>query len=100
MNEWLNNQVKNDTLKAFRIGCDEKNYRILRSLPTTIEDIMKELQITKMPTNARVNALEEVGLLKRHRGTGKIESSTITLEYLKQIILFCDFNRNFNSKYK
>jgi len=33
---------------------------------------MKELGLTKVPANARVNKLEKVGLVKRWRGTGLV----------------------------
>ena len=31
---WLKNQILKDTLAVFRTGCDEKNYKILKLLPT------------------------------------------------------------------
>ena len=33
---------------------------------------MKDIGLTKVPVNARVNKLEKVGLVKRWRGTGMV----------------------------
>ena len=87
MNEdWLKEQIELDTLKVFRVGCDEKNFKILKLLPTTIEELQKELQTKGVkPIHDRVNQLEEMGLLIRQRGTGKIETSQMTNQFLKEI---------------
>ncbi len=81
--EWLKNQILKDTLAAFRTGCDEKNYKILKLLPTTIENLQVELDTKGVKTvNTRVNALEEVGLVIRSRGTGQVEESGMTQPFL------------------
>jgi len=59
-------------LKVVRIGTDETNFKILKMLPSNIENMMKELHLTKVPVNNRVNLLEEVGLVKRFKGTGNV----------------------------
>jgi hypothetical protein len=78
-------KIQERTLSVFRIGCDEKNYKILEMLPTTIECIMKELNITKMPANKRVNNLMGVGLVSRKRGSGVVESTEGTKKFLAAI---------------
>jgi len=39
---------------------------------------MKTFKLSKMPMNKRLNELEEVGLLKRDRYTGKINTTPLT----------------------
>lgn len=41
-------------------------------LPANIENMMKELNLTKVPINNRVNMLEKVDLVKRFKGTGNV----------------------------
>ena len=59
-------------LKVTRVGTDEVNFRILKMLPASIEEIMMETKFTKVPINIRVNLLEKVWLAKRYRGTGMV----------------------------
>lgn len=70
--------VENITLNMFNVGADKTNFRILKMLPTDLKVVMKELDLTKMPANARVNDLEKVGLVKRWKGTGKVDSTEMT----------------------
>lgn len=99
--EWLKDQIRLDTLKAFRIGCDEKNFKILNLLPTTIDKLQKELQTKGVkPIHDRVNQLEEMGLLIRQRGTGKIETSQMTSQFLKEIGEFEKVTSFFMPKYR
>jgi hypothetical protein len=59
-------------MKVVRTGTDETNFKILKMLPANIENMMKELNLTKVPVNNRVNILEKVVLVKRFRGTGNV----------------------------
>lgn len=52
-------------LKIIQIGTDRVNYKILKMLPNNINNIMKELELKKVPANVRTNTLEKVGLVKR-----------------------------------
>jgi DNA-binding GntR family transcriptional regulator len=58
------------TLKIVRSGADRINFKILEMLPSNINAIMKEFNLTKVPINVRVNELEKVGLVDRFKGTG------------------------------
>ena len=70
---WLADKCLADTLAQFRIGCDKRNYEILQKCPTTILELQKILETKGVkPINSRVNALEEVGLVIRERGAGKV----------------------------
>ena len=93
---WLKNQILKDTLAVFRTGCDEKNYKILKLLPTTIDKLQIELDTKGVKTvNTRVNALEEVGLVIRSRGTGQVEESGMTQAFLTiidQVTLMAENN--------
>jgi hypothetical protein len=45
-------------LKVVRTGTDRINFKIMEMLPSNIENIMKESNLTKVPINVRVNELE------------------------------------------
>lgn len=75
-------------LKCVRIGADETNYRILEMLPSTINDIMKELKITKIRANSRVNSLERVDLIYRWRGTGIVKLTELGKFLMERIELY------------
>lgn len=70
--------IENTTLSIFYVGANKTNFKILKMLPTDLKAVMKELDLTKMPANARVNDLEKVGLVKRWKGTGKVDSTEMT----------------------
>lgn len=59
-------------LKVVRIGTDKTNFKILDMLPSNIDTMMKELNLTKVPVNHRVNELEKTGLVDRFKGTGNV----------------------------
>lgn len=59
-------------LKVVQVGTDQINFKILEMLPSDINTIMKEVNMTKVPINVRVNELEKVGLVARFKGTGKV----------------------------
>ena len=70
------------TLRMFHIGADEINYKILKMVPTDVNSVMANVQLTKVPVYARLNSLEEVGLIKRKKGTGKIIPTDFTMDFL------------------
>ncbi len=84
-NEEIKQVVEDITLDMFNIGADKTNYKILKILPTDLKAVMKELELTKMPVNTRVNELEKVGLVKRWKGTGKIVPTEMTGYFLDLI---------------
>ncbi len=86
-NEEIKEIVENITLNMFNIGADKTNFKILKMLPTDLKKVMKELNLTKMPVNTRVNELEKVGLVKRWKGTGKVEPTDMTKNFLDLIEL-------------
>lgn len=71
------------TLEMFNVGTDGINFKILKMLPTDINNIMKEVNLTKMPVNTRINKLENVGLAKRIRGTGKAIPTDMAKNFLE-----------------
>lgn len=74
--------IENITLKMFHVGADEVNYKILKMVPTDIPSVMNNIKLTKVPVNARINSLEDVGLIKRKKGTGKIVPTDLTEDFL------------------
>ncbi len=84
-NEEIKQIIENITLDMFNIGADKANFKILKILPTDLKTVMKELNLTKMPVNTRLNELEKVGLVKRLKGTGKITTTEMT-EYFLDLI--------------
>lgn len=60
------------TLKIVQTGVDKTNFKILNILPSNIDTMMKEFNLTKVPVNNRINELEKVGLVRRWRGTGLV----------------------------
>lgn len=84
-NEEINKIVENITLDMFNVGADKNNYKILKMLPTDLKAVMKELDLTKMPVNTRINELEKVGLVKRRKGTGKVMPTEMTGYFLDLI---------------
>lgn len=52
-------------LRMLKYGGDEKNFKILESLPTTSKGLQKILGLTEMPTNNRLRQLKDAGLIKR-----------------------------------
>lgn len=84
-NEEIKRVVEDITLDMFDVGADKNNYKILKMLPTDLKAVMKELKLTKMPVNTRVNELEKVGLVKRRKGTGKVMPTEMTRYFLDLI---------------
>ncbi|MCK4796881.1 MAG: hypothetical protein KAT05_05830 [Spirochaetes bacterium] len=81
-NEEIKEIVEDITLKMFNIGADVTNFKILKMLPSDLQTVMKEVKLTKMPVNTRFNELENIGLLKRQKGTGKVTSTDMTSYFL------------------
>ncbi len=84
-NEEIKQVVEDITLDMFNVGADKTNYRILKMLPTDTNTLMRELDLTKVPVNTRLNELEDVGLVKRKKGTGKVIPTDMTEYFLKLI---------------
>jgi hypothetical protein len=84
--EELEEFSKEITLALFKVGCEEKNFRILQMLPTTIKEVMVQLPLTKMPANNRVNDLVRAGLARRTKGTGAVEPTDLTKRFLELIL--------------
>ncbi len=70
-------------LHAYRLGSDTKNYKIICMLLTTVEEIMKELDLTKMPAGRRLNMLMDAGLISWQKGTSEISRGPLTKPFLK-----------------
>lgn len=81
----INKIVEDITLDMFNVGADKTNYKILKMLPTDTNTLMKELDLTKVPVNTRLNELEDVGLVKRKKGTGKVVPTDMTGYFLELI---------------
>lgn len=77
--------IEKIALKVTRTGTDKINFRILGMLPSDINTMMKELNLTKVPVNSRMNQLEKVGLVKRWRGTGRIVLTDLGEDFLELI---------------
>lgn len=89
----LDSYFQKMSLKLIKRGADRRNYEILKMLPTTTKEIEEKLKLSKMPANKRVNELEEVGLLKRYRYTGRIESTELTRIFLDRLAKFTEQNK-------
>ena len=77
--EELNTIIESVTLNVFNVGTKQTNFDILKSLPSDVDNIMKETGLTKVPVNNRINELEKYGLLKREKGTGKVYPTELTV---------------------
>ena len=86
--EWMDKINEQLTLKMFRVGCDKTNFKIINKLPTTVYQLQKEINLTKMPMNRRINELEEVGLLIRKKYEGIVEESNLTKKFIKGVNKF------------
>lgn len=83
-------------LDLIRVGADNVNFKILKLLGINIknnikiEDVMKEIGLTKVPVNVRINKLENVGLVKRWRGTGLVILTDIGIIFYNEIKRFME----------
>ena len=73
------------TLKIIQVGVNKTNFKILKMVPTDVDNIMKETGLSKVPVNVRLNELEKVGLITRFRGTGKISMTEFGKKFMKII---------------
>ncbi len=80
-------------LKTVRVGTDEVNFKILYMLPSNIENMMRELHLTKVPVNIRINQLEKVSLVKRFKGTGNVVITDFGMFFLDKINTYEDIVR-------
>lgn len=84
--------IESITLTVFHEGTKQTNFRILQMIPTTVEEIMEETKLTKVPVNKHINDLEKSGLLKREKGTGKVFATDMTplfnslIEKIKKLV--------------
>ena len=77
-NKEIKELIENITLNVFNTGTKQINFRILKALPTNVEQIMKETGLTKVPVNKHINELEKFGLLRREKGTGNVYPTELT----------------------
>jgi predicted transcriptional regulator len=63
--ELLHKIAMQTTLNMFNVGSDSKNFVLLNKLPLTAREIEKELELTPMPVNRRIQELMKVGLIQR-----------------------------------
>ena len=77
--------IENITLSVFNVGTKQINFKILKSLPTNVNSIMEETQLTKVPVNKHLNDLEKYGLVRREKGTGKVYSTELTTLFISLI---------------
>lgn len=63
--------IETISLKIIQITTNKINHKILKMLPSDINTIMKELNLTKVPVNIRINQLEKIDLVNRFKGTGE-----------------------------
>jgi predicted transcriptional regulator len=85
--EIVNRLAEKKTLQLFKVGCDEKNFEIIRELPMTAKDIEKKLDLSPMPTNRRIKELMEVGLVHREKRGKEIKKTEITDKFIEDITL-------------
>ena len=81
----INELIENITLSVFNVGTKQINFKILKSLPTDVNSIMEETQLTKVPVNKHLNDLEKYGLVRREKGTGKVYSTELTTLFISLI---------------
>ena len=77
--------IENITLNVFNMGTKQINFKILKSLPTNVNSIMEETQLTKVPVNKHLNDLEKYGLVRREKGTGKVYPTELTTLFISLI---------------
>jgi len=77
--------IESATLNLFKVGCDKNNFRILKSIPSNVNNLIKEFNLSKMPMNRRINELEKVGLVKRDRWKGDVEPTELTKVFLEKV---------------
>lgn len=81
------------TLKIIRVGTNETNFKILKMLPSNVENIMKELCLTKVPVTVRLNLLDKMGLVNWRKGTGNVVTTDFGKFFFGKIETFEDVVR-------
>ena len=70
--------IESISLNMFRVGTKGNNYKIIKMLPCTVDDVARELVLTKVPANKHINELEKCYLLRRVRRTGVAYDTEMT----------------------
>ena len=83
--EDINDLIEEITLDVFYIGSKKINFHILKSLPTSVEQIIKDTGLTRVPVNNHFNELEKIGLLNRDKGTGNAYPTKLSNHFLSLI---------------
>lgn len=78
MSDDLDNLIEQIAISVMYEATKNKNFQILQMLPTNVEDIIKHLEITKVPVTNRLNALEKFDLLKWYKGIGLVFPTEMT----------------------
>lgn len=82
---YIQNIIDNTTQSIFKNGCDLVNYEILKMTklkPTTINILIEQFKLTKVPTNRRVNLLKEAGLVVRARKDATISITDLGKKFI------------------
>lgn len=84
------------TLKVVQTGVDKINFKILKMVRdgANINKVMKEIGLTKVPVNIRINELERVGLVNRWRGTGIVILTDLGKDFMNIINNYQDVVRS------
>jgi len=88
--------IEKIALKVVQTGTDKTNFRILGMIDNgddNINVLMKNIGLTKVPINIRINQLEKVGLVDRQRGTGMVVLTEFGKDFLKSIYDYQDIVR-------
>jgi len=73
-------------IRALSVGSEEYNYKLLKSLPSKIEDICETLQKKRWPVYRRVNQLLEAGLVKREKGlVSRTEFADVYISFVDKL---------------
>ena len=91
-----NELIEKIALRVTRTGTDKINFEILEMIDNgggNINEMIKEIGLTKVPINIRINALEKVGLVNRWRGTGIVVLTELGKDFLESIYAYQDIVR-------
>lgn len=91
-----NKLVEKIALRVTRTGTDKINFKILEIIDNgggNINEIIKEIGLSKVPINIRINELEKVGLVNRWRGTGIVVLTEFGKDFMKSIYAYQDIVR-------
>ena len=85
----INGIIKKQSLDIFRIGCDIKNFDILKRLVSKkildMDTIIKLYGVSKMPANRRINLMADVGLVKRINKKHNIKITALGMKFIDLI---------------